>query len=422
MDDRSNRRSGYALTIPDALLNSDAMRRACAARDFQEVFRLINRRTGSSHAVMASAIGRMTSSRVSDVIRGVRGIRGQEVIERICDGFGIPGEMLGVSTRGWEKTSSLPVVGATEAFLAEGDDNLDLVEIATLRQQVQILDSRYATEPSAGLVAETGRILGKLTQGHGRSSSYLATRDLHAALAETSMLMGQLVWDASGRTDHSNSRIYFDRAVAAAQELRDPVPEGLALLRTAFISLYGDKNPSAGLKLTEQAAAKVKGVSNVLSGLAYLHSAEAHAMLRQRKECERSLREAEQFFERVGVGDSGSAMISPGQFGRLAGSCFLFLGDASRAEALLAETSKKVREKSKSQAIVLGNLALAQIRRGAVDEATGTLHKAIEVVECNRGGGGLNLIFRAGRELQSWNDLSDVRNLNDRLFGLIAVD
>ncbi|MEW2115590.1 hypothetical protein AB0945_10415 [Streptomyces sp. NPDC005474] len=103
MDDRETRRSDYSLTIPDALLLSDAMRRACETRDFQEIFRLVNRRTGSSHAVMAAAVGKMTSSRVSDIIRGERGIRGQAVIERVCDGFGIPGEMLGVPEQPWEK-------------------------------------------------------------------------------------------------------------------------------------------------------------------------------------------------------------------------------------------------------------------------------------------------------------------------------
>ncbi|MFF0382893.1 hypothetical protein [Streptomyces sp. NPDC004286] len=102
MEDRSAQRDGYALTIPDALLQSDVMRRACAARDFQEIFRLVNRRTGSSYAVIASAVGKMTTSRVSDIVRGVRGIRGQGVMERVADAFGIPGAMLGLPSRPWE--------------------------------------------------------------------------------------------------------------------------------------------------------------------------------------------------------------------------------------------------------------------------------------------------------------------------------
>ncbi|MGP4111397.1 hypothetical protein ACTWP5_10825 [Streptomyces sp. 4N509B] len=102
MDDRAAKRAGYPLTIPDTLLDSQAMRHACATRDYSEILRLVNRRTGSSYADIAAAIGKMTSSRVGDIIRGARGVRGQQVIERICDGFGIPGEMLGVPQRTWE--------------------------------------------------------------------------------------------------------------------------------------------------------------------------------------------------------------------------------------------------------------------------------------------------------------------------------
>ncbi|MFF7655508.1 XRE family transcriptional regulator [Streptomyces sp. NPDC007983] len=119
MDEPETRRSGYPLTIPETLLQSDAMRHACTTRDFQEVFRLVNRRTGSSHADIAAAIGKMTSSRVSDVIRGVRRIRGQAVIERIADAFGIPGAMLDLPRRPWEsspegcdQTSSAPDLGS----------------------------------------------------------------------------------------------------------------------------------------------------------------------------------------------------------------------------------------------------------------------------------------------------------------------
>lgn len=124
MDEREACRRGYPLTIPDALLKSQAMRRACAERDFPEIFRLVNRRTGSSHAVMAAAVGKMTSSRVSDIIRGVRGIRGHEVMERVADGFGIPGEMLGLPARPWQlfqqgtESRSAPVSAAEVVLVA----------------------------------------------------------------------------------------------------------------------------------------------------------------------------------------------------------------------------------------------------------------------------------------------------------------
>jgi hypothetical protein len=286
MDERETQRAGYPLTIPDSLLNSEAMRQACATRNFREIFRLVNRRTGSSHADMAAAIGKMTSSRVSDIIRGVRG----------------------------------------------------------LRQQVHTLDARYVTEPSTALIAEIGQYLGQLAYWHTHTPTYVVRRDLYAAQAEVSTLMGQLVWDASGRTDHDTPRKHFAQAAEAARELRDPVAEGLALLRTSFVALYGEKSPRAGLELAQHAAETVENASHVLTGLAVLHVAEAYAMLQQRRDCEKALNSAEWHFSQVDANDAGASMLSPGQFGRLAGSCFLSLNDTARAQAVLEGTAKELRE------------------------------------------------------------------------------
>jgi tetratricopeptide (TPR) repeat protein len=154
MDEREARRRSYPLTIPDALLRSEAMQRACAARDFPEVFRLVNRRTGSSYADMAAAVGKMTSARLSDIIRGVRGIRGQGVIERVCDGFGIPGEMLGVPERAWEKgspdssnseqspTYADPSHEVTEDGSSSGSDVLLVPVLIEGRRQVMAVSRR----------------------------------------------------------------------------------------------------------------------------------------------------------------------------------------------------------------------------------------------------------------------------------------
>ncbi|WP_222722525.1 hypothetical protein [Actinomadura alba] len=106
---------------------------------------------------------------------------------------------------------------------------------------------------------------------------------------------------------------------------------------------------------------------------------------------------------------------------RLAGSCYLFLGDAKRAEPILDGTAQALRDRSKSQAIVLGNLALARIRQQKLDEATAALHNAIDVVEMTWGGGGLNIVFGAGRELRPWRQVPVVQDVYDRLLTLIAA-
>ncbi len=70
---------------------------------------------------------------------------------------------------------------------------------------------------------------------------------------------------------------------------------------------------------------------------------------------------------------------------------------------------------------MLGNLALAGIRQRNVDAAVIRLHEAIDVVEQNRGGGGLNVVFTAGRELRPWRNERLVQEVNDRLLGLMIA-
>lgn len=144
-------------------------------------------------------------------------------------------------------------------------------------------------------------------------------------------------------------------------------------------------------------------------------------MLGQRRDCERNLGKAETTFEQVGETDVAIDLFSPTQHGRLAGSCYLFLEDASQAQSILEQTATALRDQSKSEAIVLGNLALACLRQQKLDEATAALHKAIDVVEMTRGGGGLNVVFGAGRELRPWRRVAAVRDVYDRLLALMAA-
>ncbi|MBX7266630.1 helix-turn-helix transcriptional regulator [Micromonospora sp. Llam7] len=307
------------------------------------------------------------------------------------------------------------------SYALEHPRSADLVAVARLRERVHDLDTRYDMAPSTSLLADAGQCLGQVSFLRAHATTSRVRRELFAVEAEAATLMGQLVWDASQRRDHTTARAYLDQAVDAARQLRDPTAEGLALLRTSFVALYGEKNPDAGLTLAMQTAETVKGSSDVLTGLAVLHAAEARAMLGQRQECEQSLGEAEGCFERIGAADGAADLFSPTQHGRLAGSCYLFLQDAKRAEPILDSTAQAMRDRSKSQAIVLGNLALARIRQQKLDEAAATLHSAIDVVEMTWGGGGLNIVFGAGRELRPWREVPVVQDVYDRLLTLMAA-
>ncbi|TWP46014.1 helix-turn-helix transcriptional regulator [Lentzea tibetensis] len=337
--------------------------------------------------------------------------------------------LLGISTRQLDEL----LHGATEvpadtrqphdrvAHALQHPGSVDLTTAAQLRQDVHGLDERYDRAPSTSLLAETGQCLGQIGFLRTHVTANRVRRELFAVEAECATLMGQLVWDASQRRDHSTARGYFDQAIHAAKQLNDPAAEGLALLRKSFVALYGDKDAEAGLSLTRQTAATTKTTSHVLTGLAVLHAAEAHAMLGQQAECEQALEAAEHHFGRISEVDAAFELYSPTQHGRLAGSCYLFLNKAKQAQPILEATARELRDRSKSQAIVLGNLSLAHLRQGELDGAATVLHQAVDVVEQTWGGGGLNIVFGACRELQPWRNEVVVQDVYDRVMALMAA-
>lgn len=298
---------------------------------------------------------------------------------------------------------------------------VDLVTVASMRDQLAQIDEQYDRVPSASLLPDAGRCLGQISFLAGHARGGRVRRELHAVEAEAATLMGQLVWDASQRRDHHTTISYLDHAIRAARQIRDRAAEGRALLRKGFAALYGKHDPKAGLGLAAMAADTTNDVSHALTGLAILHAAEANAMVGEKRACEQALVRAETHFDRVDADDPAIDLFSPAQLGRLAGSCYLFLGDARLAQPILEETAAALRDHSKSQAIVLGNLALSLIRQRKIDEAVGALDRAIDVIEINRGGGGLNIAFGAARELRPWRQVQAVQNACDRLLALMTA-
>jgi len=298
---------------------------------------------------------------------------------------------------------------------------VDLVTVAHLAERVQHLNAEYDAAPSASLLAGAGQCHSQVTLLHGFAPNGRIRRELGISAAESATLMGQLVWDASQRRDHAVPVWYFDQAISAAREIGDPILEAHAQLRKGFVALYGTKDAKEGLRLCNETAIVGRPASNVLTGLGFLHVGEAYAMLGERRDCEKALGAAEESFARIHKDDEALHMFSPSQFNRLEGSCYLFLGMNDKAEQILTKSARSLVRWKKSQSIVLGNLTLAYTRQGKLEEACGTLHQAIDIIEQTRGGGGLNIAFRAGRELSPWSHEPWVQEISDRLFALMAT-
>lgn len=100
------------MTNPRGSLDPDlwrerGMRRALAVRDIGTVYRLLSE-TGVSQREISRLTGQ-SPSEVSEIIKGVRRVLAYDLLERICDGLGIPRGLMGLSySPGCE---SAPMVG-----------------------------------------------------------------------------------------------------------------------------------------------------------------------------------------------------------------------------------------------------------------------------------------------------------------------
>ncbi|MDQ7909107.1 hypothetical protein RB614_31750 [Phytohabitans sp. ZYX-F-186] len=169
----------------------------------------------------------------------------------------------------------LPRDGARRLeFVMAHPRSIDLVTVAYLREHVAALDAEYDRAPSASLLGTAGQRHGQISFLSTHAANTRVRRDLLAAVAESATLMGQLVWDASLRRDHTTALSYLDQAAQAADECGDRLAAARAQLRRSYIALYGRKDPIAGLDMATQAvnASRTAG-SNVVAGQALLHVA-----------------------------------------------------------------------------------------------------------------------------------------------------
>ncbi|MEV0598502.1 helix-turn-helix transcriptional regulator [Streptomyces sp. NPDC050315] len=298
---------------------------------------------------------------------------------------------------------------------------VDLVTAAELRDGLQTLADRYDQVSSATLLAQAGQHVNQVAFLAREAPAGRVQREMHLLHADVATFMGQLVWDASQRHDHGTARSYYAQSLDVGRHLRDRVAEGHALLRTCYVALYGANDYREGLALALETARTTRYTSHVLTGLAMLHAAEAHAYLNERSECERALAGAERHLEQADSADAAHDLLSSTHYGRMAGSCYLTLGDHGRAQRFLEGTAADLRDRRKSRAIVLGNLTLSRIREGKLDAALASFTEAVEELHGTRGGGGMNIAFRAARELRPWRSEPAVQEAQDRLMALMEA-
>jgi tetratricopeptide (TPR) repeat protein len=323
------------------------------------------------------------------------------------------------------ETAPLAEVEAAERldYVIQHPQSVDMAATAHLRERARSLAKQYDLAASTSLLPAAGEYIGQVTFLRKQAPDGPVLHELQATEAQLATLIGQLVWDASQRRDHSTAIGYYDQAIAAANRAGETTAEAYARLRKSYVALYGEQDPRAGLRLAQEAAtlADTTG-SHALQGLALLHVGEGYAMLGDRRDCEAALGAAEAHLQAMRTTDPAHGLLSADRLGRIQGSCYLALGDSAKAGSILEGTARRLHGRHKSKAIVLGNLALAHVRQRDIEQAATVLHRAIDLLEVSRGGGGLNVVSAAIRELRPWRQEPVAQDVHERLIALMTLN
>jgi hypothetical protein len=140
--------------------------------------------------------------------------------------------------------------GTVLGLVVANDGRLALAPTSWSRRELLAAGSAVLLTPLAGVGARASTTPGR-DADPPLSVDVEATERLDDAMqhqAQLATLMGQLVWDASRRRDHTTAIGYYDQAISAASQAGETTAEGHARLRKSYVALYGEQDPRAGLR------------------------------------------------------------------------------------------------------------------------------------------------------------------------------
>ncbi|GAB2714331.1 helix-turn-helix domain-containing protein [Streptomyces bullii] len=147
------------------VLERDDVKRALAEHDFAAAFSLIKKWGGLSQNRIAAAC-QLTPGKVSTIISGQQQVTSFEVICRIADGLRIPGNMVGLADRPWERQPDSPDPPTPSAARPSDDapwrPAVAVHLAADLTRSDLVMDRRAATRALAGAALSGAPLLDSL--------------------------------------------------------------------------------------------------------------------------------------------------------------------------------------------------------------------------------------------------------------------
>ncbi|MGW0190132.1 hypothetical protein ACWDV7_30855 [Streptomyces sp. NPDC003362] len=147
------------------VLERDGLKRALAEHDFAAAFSLIKKWGGLSQNRIAAAC-QLTPGKVSLIISGQQQVTSFDVICRIADGLRIPGRMVGLADRPWERQPDAPDSPTPPTAWSYDDASwrptVTVQLAADLTRSDLVMDRRAATRALTGAAMSGASLLDSL--------------------------------------------------------------------------------------------------------------------------------------------------------------------------------------------------------------------------------------------------------------------
>jgi transcriptional regulator with XRE-family HTH domain len=317
-----------------AVLERFTVRDALRNRDFGAVFRAMRQHQGATQAQIAAATG-LSQGRVSKLMSDSQmRIAHIEVIERLADGLRIPGALLGLATRPWERDDepvaaqrmedgmlrrtalrtggALLIGGLVEAIDSEPEamnNALDTTNVSSERlgyfeataERLGVDVVRVCPADVLGVAVNHFRSVRRLVRE--RQTTAHRVRLVRAG-AKYATVVGEILFNQG---NFELATMWYRTARHAALDVGDGYLADIALAGQAYIPTYGD-DPRGVLRIVD---ARLAGSTGPTPAIAWLwgFKAKAHATLGDADQARRAIARS-----RTTLAAAAPELIRPGIF------------------------------------------------------------------------------------------------------------
>lgn len=205
-------------------------------------------------------------------------------------------------------------------------------------------------------------------------------RRLVVAAGESSLLAG---WSASALGDSATARNFYDTAITAAQDARDPAMTACALTYRSYIPSAHGANGRARVLLTQALENVSDQASPATAAWVAARHAEESALVGDKAQALKSWHQAEEAFAIADPDEDRpwTRFLNRDRFDTFPVATYLKVGKFDQAQQIAADLLARLTPAEGKRAAVIGeSIAAAHLARGSVTEAAQVAQSGLAIV------------------------------------------